>query len=116
MGMILHSIPATRSIWISAPISAVTGIGIAFLVLLFFNALFKRTQSSSESRVGSLAGMTASIVTPIPKDGVGEIAYVQGGTRYTSPARTENGQPVGAGRAVRITKIIGTQFYVEAIN
>lgn len=115
-GIILSRIPATRSIWISAPISAVAGIGIAFLVLLFFNALFKRTQSSSESRVSSLAGLTASILTPIPENGVGEIAYVQGCTRYTAPARTENGQPVGAGKAVRITKIIGSQFYVEAIN
>ena len=29
------------------------------------------------------------MITPIPAAGVGEIAYVQGGTRYTAPAREE---------------------------
>ena len=58
---------------------------------MLFNTMFKKTQSSSESRVSTLIGQTASIVTPIPPDGVGEIAYVQGGSRYTAPARTEGG-------------------------
>jgi hypothetical protein len=44
---------------------------------------------------------------------VGEIAYVQGGTRYTAPARATDGKPVGAGKSVRIVKIVGTQFFVE---
>jgi hypothetical protein len=60
--------------------------------------------------------LTASIVTPIPENGVGEIAYVQSGSRYTAPARTENGSPVAAGKLVRITRIIGSQFYVEPLN
>src|SRR6266481_9045554 len=68
-GLILSHIEGTRSMWISAPVSAVIGMVIAFLVFLLFNWMFQKTQSSSESRVGSLAGMEASIVTPIPKDG-----------------------------------------------
>jgi hypothetical protein len=63
-----------------------------------------------------LLGQTASIITPIPADGVGEIAYVQGGSRYTAPARTENGSPISAGKPVRITRIVGTQYYVEVLN
>jgi hypothetical protein len=39
---------------------------------------------------------------------------VQGGTRYTAPAREENGAHVPSGRAVKITRIIGSQFYVIA--
>ncbi len=31
--------------------------------------------------------------SPIPENGVGEIAYVQGGSRYTAPARSENAPP-----------------------
>ena len=65
--------------------------------------------------MSSLDGQTASIITPIPANGVGEIAYVQGGSRYTAPARTENGPPVAAGKPVRITSIVGTQYYVEAL-
>src|SRR5690349_11443644 len=90
-GLILTHIESTRSVWISAPISAGAGAGMAFLALLLFNWMFSKTQSSSESRVASLVGQTAAIITPIPADGVGEIAYVQGGSRYTAPARTETG-------------------------
>jgi membrane protein implicated in regulation of membrane protease activity len=115
-GLVLSHIEGTHSVWVSAPISAVAGGLIAFLALLLFNWMFSKTQSSSESRVASLAGQTASIITPIPANGVGEIAYVQGGSRYTAPARTETGTPVAAGKPVRITRIVGTQYYVEILN
>jgi membrane protein implicated in regulation of membrane protease activity len=112
-GLILERIPSTQSIWISAPISAVAGALIALLTFLLFNAMFKRFQGSSESRVGTLVGQIASVATPIPQNGVGEISYVQGGSRYTAPARTTDGSPVTAGKCVRISRIVGTQFFVE---
>jgi len=115
-GLIFENIEATKSVWASAPLAAISGALVAWLVFLLFNALFKKTQSSSESRVASLIGQAASIITPIPADGVGEIAYVQGGSRYTAPARTEDGQPIPAGRPVRISRIVGTQFYVQSDN
>jgi len=115
-GLVLNHNESTRSVWISAPISAMAGAIMAFLALVIFNWMFSKTQSSSESRVASLMGQTASIVTPIPLNGVGEIAYVQGGSRYTAPARTETGAAVGAGKPVRITNIVGTTYYVEVLN
>jgi len=115
-GLILKSIEATSPLYISAPISGVAGAVIALLVLWGFNTIFKKTQSSSESRVATLVGQTASIVTPIPENGVGEIAYIQGGTRYTAPARSVDGRAIGAASGVRIARIVGTQFYVEIIN
>ncbi len=114
-GVILSKVEATKNVWISAPLSAVAGLIMVGLAFLLFNAMFKQTQSSSESRVSSLIGQTASIVTPIPPDGVGEIAYVQGGCRYTAPARVEGGGTISAGKPVRITRVSGTQYYVEAI-
>src|SRR5437588_2251109 len=93
-GLILTRVEATRNVWVSAPISAVAGVAMASLAFLLFNAMFKQTQSSSEVRVASLLGQTASIITPIPENGVGEIAYVQAGSRCTAPARTETGAPV----------------------
>jgi membrane protein implicated in regulation of membrane protease activity len=115
-GIILTKIEATHSVWISAPISAVAGGGMAWLAFFLFNAMFNATQSSSESRVASLVGQEASVVSPIPENGVGEIAYVQGGSRYTAPARTESGVPVAAGKPVRINRIVGTQYYVEVMT
>ena len=115
-GLILTRIPATSSVWASAPLSAVGGGIVGWLVFLLFNAMFNRTQSSSESHVASVVGQTASVITPIPATGVGEIAYVQGGTRYTAPAREEDGKPVGNGRTVKICRISGSQFYVRSLD
>ena len=112
-GMIFSKVEATSSVWISAPLSLACGGAIAGFTFWFFNFVFQRAQSSSESRVASLAGQSASIVTPIPQNGVGEIAYVQGGSRYTAPARSEGGAAVGAGQTVKITRVVGSQFFVE---
>lgn len=112
-GLIFSRIEATKSVWISAPLAALTGMGIASLAFFFFNYMFHQTQSSSEPQVGTLVGTTGSILTPIPENGVGEIAYVHGGCRYTAPARTEKGNPIPAGKPVKITRIAGTQFFVE---
>lgn len=115
-GLIFSRIDATSSPWMSAPLALAGGIIVALAVLWVVNTMFRKTQSSSESRVATLVGQAASIVTPIPANGVGEIAYVQGGTRYTAPARSEHGNAVSAGKPVIITRIIGTQFYVEATD
>ena len=77
-----------------------------------FNKIFSRTQSSSESQLATVVGLNATVLSPIPQHSVGEIAYVQGGSRYTAPARTETGAAVAAGKTVRIKRIVGTQFYV----
>ncbi len=114
LGMIFGKFEATRSAWVSAPLAALGGFGVATFVFVLFRAVFRATQSSSESRVAQLAGKTATVITPIPVDGVGEIAYVDGGSRYTAPARAEDGQSVASGATVSITRTSGSQFYVRA--
>src|ERR1051325_4481200 len=111
-GMIFSKIEATRSPWMSAPLSSLVALAIAAGVLWMFRQIFHKTQGSSESQVGTLVGHTVTIITPIPENGVGEIAYVQGGTRYTAPARAERGVPLKSGQTVVITRIVGSQFYV----
>jgi len=115
-GLIFTHLPATSSVWASAPLAALCGSAVAWLVFLMFNAMFNRTQSSSESHIASVVGQTASVITPIPAAGVGEIAYVQGGTRYTAPAREEDGKPVGNGETVKVCRIAGSQFYVRSLD
>ena len=112
-GVIFHEIPATRSTWASAPLAILGASLTASGMLWLLRQLFSKTQSSSESKVADLIGATATIITPIPAGGVGEIAYVQGGTRYTAPARTEIGAAVASGRLVKITRIVGSQLYVQ---
>jgi len=111
-GIIFTQFAATKSPWISAPLSVACAFGIAGGMLALLRQFFKKTQSSSESHVASLMGQIATVITPIPENGVGEIAYVQAGTRYTAPARTEKGTPVANGQPVRISRVVGTQYYV----
>jgi len=113
-GLVFSEVKATSSVWFNAPISFVGGLGIAGVVLWLVNSIFRKTQSSSEGRVGKLVGQTAAIISPIPENGVGEISYVQSGSRYTAPARDEKGGAIASGKTVKITRIVGTQFYVEA--
>jgi len=114
IGMVLSKISATDSPLVSLPLSVLGGFGIAFLVFLMFRAIFRRTQSSSESKVARLIGNRATVITPIALHGVGEIAYVDSGSRYTAPARSEDDRPLENGATVKITRIVGTQFYVTS--
>jgi membrane protein implicated in regulation of membrane protease activity len=115
LGLIFSKIEATRSPWISAPLALVGALIIAAGVIWLFGTVFHKVDASSESRVATLVGMSATVITPIPADGVGEIAYVQAGSRYTAPARNERGTPVAGGQTVKIVRIVGTQFYVSPI-
>jgi len=112
LGMIFSRIGATESPWISAPLALLGALIIAAGVVWLFGTVFHKVDASSESRVATLVGMTATVITPIPANGVGEIAYVQSGSRYTAPARNERGVPVASGQTVKIARIVGTQFYV----
>jgi membrane protein implicated in regulation of membrane protease activity len=115
-GLIFTQFHATSPPMISAPLSILGGVVVATVLLVFFRAVFSHTQSSSESHVAQLIGAEANVITPIPENGVGEIAYVVGGTRYSAPARAENNALVANGKTVKITRIVGTQFYVQATN
>lgn len=111
-GLIFTQFPATSKTVISAPLSIFCAFLVAAVLYKFLGMVFRHTQSSSESHVATLAGTDASVVSPIPENGVGEIAYVVGGTRYTAPARAESGAAIANGKLVKITRVVGTQFYV----
>lgn len=114
-GIIFHQFAATRSPVVSAPLSILGGLVVGGGVLALLRQLFIATQGSSESKVAKLVGVQASVISPIPEHGVGEICYVQGGTRYTAPARTEDGAALGNGRTVKILRVVGTQYYVAPV-
>lgn len=112
IGMILSHVDSVHRV--SGFIAAAGALAIAAAVGWFFALVFRVTQGSSEGRVSSLVGHTATVITPIPAAGVGEIAYVQGGSRYSAPARTVEGVSVTSGSTVKIVRIVGAQFYVNA--
>ena len=113
-GMIFTEFEPTKKVIISAPLSLVSALVVAGVVFVFLRSVFSHTQSSSESHVARLVGTEASIVSPIPENGVGEIAYIVSGSRYTAPARSVNGAAIANGKLVTITRVVGTQFYVTS--
>jgi membrane protein implicated in regulation of membrane protease activity len=115
LGIIFHEIPATHNAWLSAPLALVGAFFIAAALVWLLRKLFRATQSSSESQLVDVIGLVAEVITPIPENGVGEIAYVDKGARYSAPAREETGVPVSNGQPVKIVRVAGSQFYVTAV-
>jgi RNA polymerase sigma factor (sigma-70 family) len=113
IGMVLVRIGVAQRF--TGPIASAGALVIAAAVGWGFSVVFRRTQSSSEGHVALLVGQDATVITPIPIDGVGEIAYVQSGSRYSAPARSESGAAVVSGATVRIVRVVGSQFYVNTI-
>ena len=111
-GVIFHQIPAIRGTWLNAPLALVCGLLAASFLLWLLRQLMRQTQSSSEGPVGTLAGSNATGIGAIPQHGVGEIAYVQAGSRYTAPARSESGGAIASGQTVKINRVVGSSFYV----
>jgi membrane protein implicated in regulation of membrane protease activity len=112
-GMLFNRWEVTKNPYVSAPLAALAGFVVAFGVFVLFRKVFTMTQSSSEARASQLVGTSATIITPIPLSGVGEIAYVLAGSRYTAPARTEDGTSAPGGTTVRITRVVGAQCFVR---
>ncbi len=101
---------------VSMIIALIAGTVIGLLAQLFFVYILSNT-ISSEVHQAALVGMTGEITTPIPADGVGQIALVAKGARITYTARaTDNQKEIHRGTPVRIERIVGGIAYVSEID
>lgn len=92
------------------------GLAMGLAAQAFFVYILSPTVSS-EIRQASLIGMAAEITTPIPANGVGQIAFVAKGSRVTYSARATDGtQTVKRGTPVRIERIVGGVAYVSELD
>jgi membrane protein implicated in regulation of membrane protease activity len=95
------------------PLALASGLLLAAVTFFTFAKLFQATEGSSEPRISELAGLEAEVITPIPVQGLGEIAYVARGSRFTAPARSEDGRPHAAHSTVLIERVVGSVFCVR---
>jgi membrane protein implicated in regulation of membrane protease activity len=100
-------------ILLSLPLALASGLTLAGVAFYAFSKLFQATESSSEVHVADLVGLEAEVITPIPPQGLGEIAYVACGTRFTAPARSEDGKRHAAHSTVVIERIVGNVYCVR---
>lgn len=85
------------------------GVGIFFGIVKFmFNA-----QSNSVFSLEDLIETEAEVLTPIPANGLGEIAYVINGVRCTLSARSLEGSGIERGSTVIIREIASNAAVVQ---
>jgi membrane-bound ClpP family serine protease len=82
---------------------------ILFLVVIPLHAAQKGTARSAKDMIGS----EAEVVTSIEFRRLGEIVYLQGGTRHSAPAKAADGAVIPQGTLVRIVGETAGTFVVE---
>jgi membrane protein implicated in regulation of membrane protease activity len=89
-------------------------VATAYLITYAGWRIVGSSRGSSQIRLQDLAGAHAEVITPIPKDGLGEVAALVGGQRYTAPAREAHGREVPRGAQVTVLKMVGSTLLVES--
>jgi len=89
------------------------GLVVAIIAHFAFGYFLIAPQGSSEVRARDVIGLTAEVITPIPADGVGQIAFVAQGRRVTSSARSAGRVPVPKGTFVSIQSFTGSAAVVH---
>ena len=100
----------TTSILAAIPAAVVT----AYLVTYAGWRIVGSSRGSSQILLKDLAGAHAEVITPIPAGGLGEVAALVGGQRYTAPAREAHGKAVPRGAQVTVLKMVGSTLLVES--
>lgn len=97
------------SILVTTPIS----LSIAYSIFWFLYRFLFSQQGSSIVSHSNIQGLTAEVITPVPADGYGEIAYILQNSRMTSPAKSLNKKPIGKGELVLIVSMAGNTAFVK---
>ncbi len=85
----------------------VGGFIIAAIAHFAFGYFLIYPQGSSEVRLRDIIGASAEVITPIPGDSVGEVAFVAQGGRVTYTAKSSNSVSIARGTTVVIEKVVG---------
>ena len=101
----------------AASIVWAAGIGLVFggLAQAFFIYVLSPSRSSHYSLADDAAGREAEVITSIPGDGLGEIAFNNVSGRVKLAARSKSGEPINYGDLVIIEKIIGRVALVRPL-
>lgn len=76
--------------------------------------VMRSSSGSSQIRAQELAGAVGEVVTPIPAGGLGEVAAVVRGQRFTAPAREASGGALARGTMVTVEHFGGAALVVTA--
>jgi membrane protein implicated in regulation of membrane protease activity len=114
VGILLKN--ASFPLYVHIPAAAFSGIIVGGLVSYLFYRILVATQASSHARENEAIGTEAEVTIPIPHVGLGEVAYVLRGSRYTNPAKTVDGKELPAQTMVKIVNQVGNTFIVQKVT
>jgi membrane protein implicated in regulation of membrane protease activity len=98
-----------RSLLVAIAAAAVT----AYLVTWASWRLVSGSVGSSAIPLSALPGAQAEVITPIPAGGVGEVAALVEGQRFTAPAREADGGALARGAIVTVVRMVGHTLLVR---
>jgi membrane protein implicated in regulation of membrane protease activity len=107
----------TQLLWLPDPVSLVFAAAgaacIAAGMFLFYSRVLVAGEGSSTVRLADLSGRTGEVIIPIPKNGLGQVAFVARGTRATRGARSADGTAIPRGTIVTIQSVTGNTVIVS---
>lgn len=75
--------------------------------------LFRSTQGGSEFVLQDMVGKVVEVITPIPENGMGEVAFTAKGTRVNKAARAVDRKAIARNQPVSVVKVVGNVLYVK---
>jgi membrane protein implicated in regulation of membrane protease activity len=94
-------------------VAVLGGFAGASIVFVVISRVLMRYESSYEPEDANMVGVLGRLTNSIFENGTGEIVYVQGGTRHSCAARSEDGVPLSKGTEVVVTKYEKGVAYVR---
>lgn len=99
---------------LSLIIAVPAAFGTAYAITYVGFRLVSSSRGSSQIRVGDLVGVDGEVITPIPAGGIGEVAAIVNGERFTSAARELEGRAVARGAMVKVVRMAGGTIIVNS--
>ncbi|MCL2198378.1 MAG: hypothetical protein FWB80_05605 [Defluviitaleaceae bacterium] len=93
--------------------SVVSALVVSGLINRFILIPMYRAQNTSTFNIQDTIGVCAEVISPIPQGGYGKIRYNISGSTVTSPAKSDDGNPIATGENVDIIYVEKNTYFVR---
>jgi membrane protein implicated in regulation of membrane protease activity len=107
----LHGFGASEGLSLGLAVPA--AFATAYAITYVGYRVIAGSRSTSTIRLDQLVGSRAEVITPIPAGGVGEVAAIVAGERFSGPAREAAGGEVPRGALVKVQAMAGSTLIVS---
>jgi membrane protein implicated in regulation of membrane protease activity len=99
--------------WASLLVAVPAGMATSYAASYAGWKVMSGAEASSQIRSADLEGARAEVLTPIPGGGLGEVAALVNGQRFTASAREAEGREVPRGAHVTVVQMVGSTLVVK---